>query len=195
MHDTLFEKFRTKFRFKKTLIKFQSNADDRCKVFKQLINHKTNIKSVFTTFFHDSTNCYVVLTFSWKYMIEVTNWSVQKKNRDPDPLDSSPRWAPGTYFGILIRQGLFMDEEFGQDLQQFSLLLLLLFFICSFVTVFLILLGDVSRGVQFQQIHILLAHHFVEENFCIFKLFVYLQFKHWLAALICTGGALKSFIF
>ena len=24
---------------------------------------------------------------------------------------------------------------------------------------------------------------------------MYLQFKHWLAALICTGGALKSFIF
>ena len=34
-------------------------------------------------------------------------------SRPPEPV---PRWAPGIYFGILIRQGLFMDQEFGQDL-------------------------------------------------------------------------------
>ena len=51
MHNTLFEKVRTKFGFKKTLTKFQSNADNRCKVVKQLYKYKTNINSVFTNFF------------------------------------------------------------------------------------------------------------------------------------------------
>ena len=34
-------------------------------------------------------------------------------SRPPEPVS---RWAPGKYFGILIRQGPFMDQEFGQDL-------------------------------------------------------------------------------
>ena len=40
-----------KFGFKKSLPKFQSNADDRYKVVKQLYKRKTNINSVFTNFF------------------------------------------------------------------------------------------------------------------------------------------------
>ena len=151
MHNTLFEKVITKFRFKKTLTKFQSNAGDRCKLFKQLFKHQTQ------TFSHDSTSYYVLLTLSCKYVIEVTNGSLQKKNRGPDPQGPSLRWAPVIYFGILIRRGIFMDQKYWQDLQQFSLLLLLLFFICSFITVSLILLGEVSRGVQFQQIRVHLA--------------------------------------
>ena len=51
IYNTLFEKVRTKFRFKKTLTKFQSNDDDRCKVVKQLFKHKININSVFKNFF------------------------------------------------------------------------------------------------------------------------------------------------
>ena len=47
LHDTHFEKFRKKFRFKETL----TNAHNRCKIIKQLYKHKTNINSVFTKYF------------------------------------------------------------------------------------------------------------------------------------------------
>ena len=119
----LFEKVRTKFRSKKTLTKFQSNGDNRCKVLKQLFKHKTNINSFFTNFFPwfnkllRCTDFFLQLYDRGHKLVSL--WSVSKKNRGPDPQDPSPTWEPGIYLGILIRQGQYMDRNLGRIWSNF----------------------------------------------------------------------------